>query len=60
MEQKKKFLSIYPLPALIHLSLIPFTIKEITDCANEAAKSANKAEGNPPSWFFLFHDLEFQ
>ena len=54
MEQNKKILSIYPLPAVIHLSLIPFTIKEITGCANEAAKSANKAEGNLPSWFFYF------
>ena len=40
--------------------LIPFTTEEITDCSNEATKGANKASGNLPSCFFLFHVLLFQ
>ena len=54
MEQNKKFLSIYPLPALLTpLPLIPLTTEEITGCANEAANGANKAGLNPTSCLFI-------
>ena len=54
MEWNYKFLTIYPLPALLTpLLLIPFTTEEITGCTNEAAKGANKAPRNPLS-FFVF------
>ena len=36
---------------LTHLPLIPFTTEEMTGWSIEAAKSANKASRNPPSWF---------
>ena len=54
-----KFLSIYPLPALlILLPLIHFTTEEMTHCTKKAAKGANKASRNLPC--FLFHVLLFQ
>ena len=54
MEQKQKFLSIYPLPALVTpLPLIPINIEAITCCTNEAAKGPNKAPRNPPSCLFI-------
>ena len=44
----------YPPPALLTpLPLVPFTTEEITGCTNEAAKGANKAERNPPPYFFI-------
>ena len=43
--QLKKFLFIYPLPALLTPPpLTPFTTEEITGCTNETNKGANKAE----------------
>ena len=36
------------------LSLIPFTSEKITGCIDEVGKGANKAERNPPSYFFYF------
>ena len=43
MEQNKKPLSIFHLPALLTpLPLMTFTIEEITGCINEATKGANK------------------
>ena len=35
------------------LPLIPFTTEQITGCANEMAKGANKAPRNPTSCFFI-------
>ena len=50
-----KFLSIYPLPALLTpLPLITFTTEEVTGCTNEAAEGVNKAPRNSPSCFFYF------
>ena len=50
MEQNKKCLLIYPLPApLTPLPLILFTTEETTGSTIEKAKDANKAPGNPPS-----------
>ena len=47
-------LFIYSLPALLTpLPLIPFTTEEITGSCNEATKSANKAQKNPASRFFI-------
>ena len=47
-------LFIHSLPALLTpLPLIPFTTEEITGCCNEATKSANKAQKNPASRFFI-------
>ena len=44
----------YPFPTfLTPLPLIPFTTEEIIVCINQAAKGANKAGRNPPSWFFI-------
>ena len=44
MEENYKFLSVYPLPALLTAPpLIPFTTDEITGCTNESAKGANKS-----------------
>ena len=61
MDQKQKFLSIYPLPALLTpLSPIPFTTEEITACNNEVAIVAKYVGQNPPSCFYLFHNLLFQ
>ena len=37
----------------MHLPLIPFTTEEITGCANEAAKGANKAPRNLPLFFLI-------
>ena len=56
MDQNHKFSSIYPLPALLApLSLIPFTIEEVTGSTNEneAAKGAKKAPRNLLSCFFV-------
>ena len=54
MEQTYKFLSIYPLPALlIPLPLIHFTTEEITGSTNEVAIGANKAPRNLPSCFSI-------
>ena len=54
MEQNYRFLSIYPLPALLMpLPLIPFTTEQITGCTNETAKGANKAPRIPTSCFFI-------
>ena len=39
----------YPHPALLTpLSLIHFTMEEITDCTKEVAKGVNKTPRNPP------------
>ena len=55
MERNWNLFSIYPFPALLYpLPLMPFTTEEITGCANEAAKSANKAPRNPPFFILSF------
>ena len=51
----------YPLPALLTpLSPIPFTTEEITTCNSEVAIVAKYVGQNPPSCFYLFHNLLFQ
>ena len=43
MQSNQKFLSIYSLLGLLNLlTIIPFTIEEITGCSNEVAKGAKK------------------
>ena len=55
MCRNEKFLTIYPVPVLLTpLPLIPFITEKITGCTNEAAKGANKAPRNPPSFFISF------
>ena len=52
MEWNWKFLSIYPLPALLTpISLIPTSTEKITGCTNSGAKGATPR--NLPSWFFI-------
>ena len=54
MERNYKFLSIYPLHALLTpLPLITFTTKEINGCTNETTKGAKKAPVNPPFCIFI-------
>ena len=54
MERNQRFLLISLLPALLTPPpLISFTTEEITGCTIEAAKGANKAPRNPPSFFFF-------
>ena len=55
MKQNYKFLSIYPLSAILTpFPLITFTTEEITGCANEATKGPNKGPRKPPSFFCYF------
>ena len=52
MERNEKFLSIYPLPALLTpISLIPISTEKITGCTNNDPKGATPR--NLPSWFFI-------
>ena len=45
MEMKKKFWSIYPLPALLSpLPFISITTEKITACTDKAGKGASKVE----------------
>ena len=54
MERNLKFLSVYPLPALLTpLPRIPFATEEITGCTIYAVKGANEVARNPPSCFFI-------
>ena len=54
MERNVKFLSLYPLLALLTpFPLILFTTGEVTGCTNEAAEGAKNAQRNPPSCFFI-------
>ena len=57
--QKKKNLTIYPLPAFLNnLPLIPYTTEEFIGCTNEMAKGTNRVARNLPS-YFLFQVLLF-
>ena len=49
----KNFIHIFFSALLTPFTEVPFITQEIICCINEAAKGANTAPINPPSWFFI-------